>query len=182
MAWMHAVGCHAKQQSASTTVITNTRRPFALCADLLVPRVALRLLHVLPSTDRQRHFNKTMEMINQYSCHFSVPDWLSLTPKQNTTERIASWKQYLYFNHVQQVGSTQSSWHGHCLSCTPRAAWMHDMLVPAPTAVTAVCPIPLQLLCMGLHGIKHVVQRWNTPACQYTLAWIPWCSVVGRLR
>jgi hypothetical protein len=68
-----------------------------------------------------------MEMINQYGYHFSVPDWLSQVPKQNTTERTAGWKQYLYFNHVQQVGPTTQP-HQHALPANPMLA--HDSVAP----------------------------------------------------
>jgi hypothetical protein len=45
-----------------------------------------------------------MEMMNQYQKHFRIPDWLQekYTSKEQTQ---AAWRQYLYFNHVQQVGT-----------------------------------------------------------------------------
>ena len=43
-----------------------------------------------------------MEMMNQYQQHFRIPDWLK---EQYTSkdQSQAAWRQYLYFNHVQQV-------------------------------------------------------------------------------
>ena len=49
---------------------------------------------------RQRHYNKTMEMTNQYKKHFRLPEfWKGATKAQDA----ARWKQYLYLNHVQQA-------------------------------------------------------------------------------